>query len=319
MIHKRYILLNFNLLLLFISSACAARAQAGIYVAEWQGDCRAAVSYTFDDGLLEHYTEVFPRFERLGIKGTFAIVGSKVGRDHKGTPCLTWEQLREMAAAGHEIANHGLNHRNVKALEGAELCREVHGNDSLIADSTGIWPKTFVYPGNGKTPEAVEYCEQGRVGSRTFQISVGSKRTTEWLNRWVDGLLAEGSWGVGMTHGITRGYDCFKDPDVLWRHLYYAASLRTTLWIATMADVLEYAACRDNVKLDIRRKRGKTIVRPRLALDKRIFGRRLTMVVPTAAAVRARQDGRWLDVSVRDGKKIFDFNPHGGKITVYEE
>ena len=58
---------------------------AGIYVATYHGDRRAAIVYTFDDGLLEHYTMVFPELKKRGLKATFGIVGSKVGGDMKGT------------------------------------------------------------------------------------------------------------------------------------------------------------------------------------------------------------------------------------------
>ena len=62
---------------------------AGIHVATYYGGRRASVTFTFDDGLLEHFTLVFPELKRRRLKATFGIVGSKVGCDMKGTPCLT--------------------------------------------------------------------------------------------------------------------------------------------------------------------------------------------------------------------------------------
>ena len=40
-----------------------------VYVADYKDDKQCAVSYTFDDGLEEHYTLVFPEMEKVGFKG----------------------------------------------------------------------------------------------------------------------------------------------------------------------------------------------------------------------------------------------------------
>ena len=44
-----------------------------VYVAPYKGDRVCAISYTFDDGLQEHYTLLFPKLEKYGFKGTFWI------------------------------------------------------------------------------------------------------------------------------------------------------------------------------------------------------------------------------------------------------
>lgn len=81
-----------------------------VTVARWLGNARAAVSYTFDDGLMDQYTLAFPELQKRGIHATFHIIGSKVGGDHKGTPCMTWEQIRQLHQSGHEISSHGYRH-----------------------------------------------------------------------------------------------------------------------------------------------------------------------------------------------------------------
>ena len=56
-------------LLLLLGSTLASAHQrtdsVELPVAKYLHNARAAVSYTFDDGLLEHYTLVFPRLIRL--------------------------------------------------------------------------------------------------------------------------------------------------------------------------------------------------------------------------------------------------------------
>ena len=63
-------------LALVLSGAVHAVGQE-VYVARYKGDKACAISYTFDDGLAEHYTLVAPQLERRGFRGTFFINGSR--------------------------------------------------------------------------------------------------------------------------------------------------------------------------------------------------------------------------------------------------
>ena len=310
-----------NLILSVMAAALslAATAQPKIEVAKYLGDRQAAISYTFDDGLLEHYTLVFPQLKKHGLKASFCIIGSKIGHDMKGTPCMTFAQLREMAADGQEITSHGWSHKAVTKITGEALRHEVQHNDTVIMDSVGVFPRTFFYPGNRKTREAMDVCSRDRVGTRTFQASIGSKRDSAWLRRWIDGIVQRGEWGVGMTHGITRGYDAFKNPQILWSHFSYAASLKDKLWIATFHDVAAYIRERDDIKLKVRHKKTHIEVKPRLGLDKGIFNMPLTLVVRATRHITAEQDGKRLTTTVKGDRQMFDFDPCGGKITIRYE
>lgn len=302
--------------ILLFAAATNISAQSDIHVAKYWGDRAAAVSYTFDDGLEEHYTLVFPQLKKLGIKATFAIIGDKVGSAWKGVPCMTWEQLREMAADGQEISNHGWSHTSMVKLKGEAMRHDVQRCDTAIYEHTGVMPRTFVYPGNRHSPESEAFCSKGRTGTRTSQVSIGSKRDSTWLRRWVDGLIASGGRGVGMTHGITCGYDSFGDPSRFWQHLDYVSRRRDSIWIAPLADVEAYVAERDNVKLKIRRHKDKTIVTPRMRLDKTTFSHPLTLVVKSDGPLTATQDGRKLYARRRGENVMIDFRPGGGSVEI---
>ena len=64
----------------------------------------------------------------------------------------------------------------------------------------------------------MEFVARNRVGTRLKQRSVGSKRTARDLQKWLETLIRTGDWGVGMTHGLTYGYDAFRNPQLLWEH-----------------------------------------------------------------------------------------------------
>ncbi|MGC4235267.1 MAG: polysaccharide deacetylase family protein, partial [Niabella sp.] len=178
----------------------------GFRIAKYKDDKTCAISYTFDDGLKEHYTLVAPKFRTLGFKGTFWINGSKINADEKNiadTTRMTWKNLQEMVRSGHEISNHSWAHKNFGRFSLEEIKEDIDKNDSAIFAHTGIMPVTFCYPNNTKTPEGVKLASQNRVGTRMVQRSVGGKSTPENLERWVNDLLKKRGWGVTMTHGIT--------------------------------------------------------------------------------------------------------------------
>lgn len=292
-----------------------AQAQTKVYIAKYHGDREAALTFTFDDGLREHYTEVFPRLKRLGLKASFGIVGSKVGADWKGIPTMTWEQLREMAADGQEITSHGWRHQALPKLTGEALRHEVQHNDSVICEHLGFFPRTYFYPGNRKTDEGVAFCSRNRVGTRMFQSSFGAKRDSAWVRSTIARTLRKGEWTVWMTHGVSVGYDAFPRPQLLWNTLEQVAQMQDRLWVATLHDALAYIAERDTVQLDVRQRKSTITVTPKCPLDRQLFFQPLTLVVD-GEAMEARQGNRPLPLMRKGNKTLFDFDPHGGRIVI---
>jgi peptidoglycan/xylan/chitin deacetylase (PgdA/CDA1 family) len=308
--------------IIFLIPITLIKAQDTLYVAKYQSNKQCAISYTFDDGLLEHYTLVFPKFEKLGFKATFWVNGKSITEGEQGlqtkTPRATWDNLKTMAAHGQEISNHGWSHKNLVRFPLEEGRIDIERNDSAIWANIGERPITYCYPNNSKSPEAIKMASENRVGTRTKQFSLGSKATPENLDRRIDTLLATSDWGVAMTHGINYGYDAFKNDTVFWNHLDKVKTLENKIWVATFRDVAAYTAEQQNVKLDVNKKKKKWLVKPIFSLDKKLFKFPLTMVLikKDTKKVSAIQNGKNLKVEVKDGKTMFDFDPNGGKIKI---
>src|SRR5690349_18265061 len=87
-----------------------------VRIARFAGDRAAAISYTFDDGLRDQYTVAVPMLNEVGFMGTFFVIPGKVAatveeaerrkNDKRPWGTITWDELRRMAAQGHEIASH---------------------------------------------------------------------------------------------------------------------------------------------------------------------------------------------------------------------
>jgi peptidoglycan/xylan/chitin deacetylase (PgdA/CDA1 family) len=96
----------------------------------------------FDDGARDGYRHAAPILERVGMVGTFCVVPGRAGRPWQ----ISFEQMRVLRLAGHEIANHTLSHAHLPGLGSRELRRQVRGARRLIARRLGRAPTTFCYP-----------------------------------------------------------------------------------------------------------------------------------------------------------------------------
>lgn len=324
---ERKSLLNKTLLSVLLAWICVnSFAQTQVSIAPYYQGRKAALSLTFDDGLKDQYTLLRPELNRRGLRATFAIIGSKVGgimhssQDKAmgitGTPCMTWEMIRQLVADGHEIASHGWEHKNVTKLSAGRLLNEVQRNDSVILEQTGCFPMSYFYPGNQKDSATVAFCERGRVGSRTFQTSIGSKRESTWLRQWLISLIERGEWGVGMTHGIATGYDHFANPQVLWAFLDDVTAHQDSLWVAPFCEVAAYVRERDNTSLKIKHEGQKLIVTPHCMLPPTIFHQPLTLIVNTEAVKDVHQGTTKLHFHQHNGQTQIDFLPNGGDIII---
>ena len=310
-----------TLLCVFFYSGFSSGADWNVSVAKYRHDKVCAISYTFDDGLAEHYTLAAPQLEQRGFRGTFFINGSKVNKDErhiKDTTRVTWPQLKEMAEKGHEISNHGWAHRNFAKFPFEVLKEDILKNDSAIYAHVGVMPRTYAYPNNTKQGEAMAFVARNRVGTRLKQRSVGSKRTARDLEKWMETLIKTGDWGVCMTHGLTYGYDAFGNPQRLWEHWEQVKANEDKIWVGTFHEVVSYLKEREAIRLTVTEKKNKLHVVPELPLDKELFTEPLTMVVEggTMKKVSARQGKKKLSVQLRSDKAFFDFDPFGGEIIV---
>ncbi|GAB6010969.1 polysaccharide deacetylase family protein [Viscerimonas tarda] len=306
--------------LLFVLSL-SAQENGIIHIAKYRDNKACAISYTFDDGLKEHYTLVAPQFKELGFKGTFWINGSKINpneSDIKDTTRMTWRNLKEMAALGHEISNHGWAHKNFGRFSLDEIKEDIYKNDSAIFANTGIMPRTFCYPNNTKTPEGLIIASENRVGARTEQWSVGGKSTADKLEKWVNTLMETNDWGVTMTHGITYGYDHFSDSSIFWEHLRKVKAQEDKIWIGTFAEVAAYVKERKSLRYQIVETKDGYKVIPECSLDKTLFNEPLTAVIeiPNIQKISIRQGDKKIEALILPNKALFDFDPFGGTIDI---
>ncbi|WP_063670931.1 polysaccharide deacetylase family protein [Dyella thiooxydans] len=86
-------------LVFLIFTMMATQAVAGT----WPDGRRAAVVLTYDDALVSQLDIAIPALDAVGLKGTFFLIGSKIGPEQVS-------RWRSAAAEGHELGNHTIRH-----------------------------------------------------------------------------------------------------------------------------------------------------------------------------------------------------------------
>lgn len=303
------------------SLLAASTGNSPVRVAKYKEDKLCAISFTFDDGLREHYTLVTPEMKKRNLVGTFWINGASVNEDEhqlKDTTRVSWSNLQEMAALGHEISNHGWSHKKLTTIQPEEVKLEIERNDSIILEKIGIPSRTFCYAYNAKNDTVLRMTSENRVGTRTKQYAVGNRSTTPKLEEWINTLIETREWGVEMIHGITYGYDAFTTADILWQHFDRVSALQDKIWVATFHEVAAYTKEVEALKLDIKQTSKGWYITPHLSLDKRLFTEPLTLVIDKAdiKKIKIKQGKRQLPVRQLPNKAMFEFNPYGESIRI---
>ncbi len=101
-----------------------------------------AVTFSYDDGS-RHDVRLIDTFNRYGLKGTFNLIGERVAVE-KG---LSKDFIQnEILAKGHEVANHGYEHRALDTLHPIEGIREVLDCRLVLEQAFGGVIRGFAFP-----------------------------------------------------------------------------------------------------------------------------------------------------------------------------
>jgi len=337
-----FALLLTTLTTLNAAEAGSAQNVGNIRIAKFKGDRTAAVSMTLDDGLRNQDDFAVPLLNKYGIKATFYVIpgltpetneeaAKKKPGDHGG---MSWLRLKELAAQGHEIANHTWTHIPLTKtedgqrvdLEPAKMDFQIGKAYEAIKERIGIAPFTFATPGNASSdavraaghqyhPVIRERCE--RFGawpptSRDF--------TAVQANATLERYLKKGEALVWMMHAVTEGYNAFSGPDVLEDHLKYLRSKDDVLWIDTFGRLSRYAMERDAAKLTVSTSADLVEFTLACPLDPGVFHDPLTIVIPanhaTEVHARYKKGGERLPIEVHSDKILVQAAPSDQAIEV---
>ena len=143
---------------------------------------------TFDDGHRSNFEQAFPLLEQFGLKASFFVLAGCVGSDDK---YLSWDQARQLVAAGHRVESHGWSHRLLTQCGPRDLEQELARSKHELEDQLGVEVVAISAPGGRWDDRVVDAC--ARVGYKYLYHS----------NPWVPASSWKGIQLCGR-HMVTR-------------------------------------------------------------------------------------------------------------------
>lgn len=148
------------------------------------------VLFTFDDGVLDHYTEAAKELEKHGFRGAFFIMTVAIGR--RGyQPYMDKQQIKELSDRGHVIGGHSWDHHNVKKYQGDDWVTQIEKPHKKLEEITGKPIRYFAYPFGLWNPQAAPELQKRGV-LMAFQLA--EKRNPEVPLYSVRRIIASGYW-----------------------------------------------------------------------------------------------------------------------------
>jgi peptidoglycan/xylan/chitin deacetylase (PgdA/CDA1 family) len=116
-----------------------------------RGSAAGLVGLTFDDGYTDFLEHAVPVLARHGMTGTLYVVAGRLGGQNAwdSGPRLDLvdaDQVRAVAAAGHEVGSHTLGHVRLAGADPAVVTREVTDSRRVLEDVLQAEVPGFCYP-----------------------------------------------------------------------------------------------------------------------------------------------------------------------------
>ncbi len=182
-----------------------------------------AVTFMFDDGYKSTKSVAKPILDKYSFVGSSAAISSVVGT----TGDMTAQDLRDLQAAGWDIASHSVNHPSMTGLSTAAARTELRNSKSSLA-SLGLTIDSFVWPYGDYNQSVIGLAQAGlpsaplyksarnvefddnAYGTFPYTLKVLELVNTTQIGEvqsWVKDLKAGGRWGIFLMHNIVN------DPD----------------------------------------------------------------------------------------------------------
>jgi peptidoglycan/xylan/chitin deacetylase (PgdA/CDA1 family) len=288
----------------------------------------------------------------VGAKPYVPVRSQEVGRPPAAGPGgLTWNEMREVAKQGHEIANHLVSHAHTVGLDEANILYEAMKADEDLRAQMGDRHAFSIEASYGIHDARVEKLLVPRFpltrnwvtdpfmdgilrGDRRDPASM-TREYVQWqrglltktpvheMTGWIDKSLATGAWLVLVIHGV-EGIGWEPVPAANLRAYFDDMKAREDrLWVATFADAAKYARERMASRVTTRQAGNAIEVTVSHSLDPKLYDLQLTAktTVPEEwSVVRVRQGDTTSTVPVqrdRDGSYVmYRIIPNGATLTI---
>ena len=305
-----------------------------------------------DGGKIEEAYQVIDDGYALIRKGKLKGLGEIIYHDNP-IDSTTWEDFKNYASGGHEIASHTITHPRLAALDETNMLYELEKSREEILTHLGK-ASTFSAecPYGTENERVMEYAHKIYPALRNRmpesyldELNRGSKRnpgesdkeivqwqrgpltsiTMETMKAWVDTVMRHNNiWLVLVFHGIDGiGWEP-RTGDELKEYFGYMKEKEKDLWIGTFAEVTQYMRERKNTRVEAKYDKDKIQIGFSCSLNSELYDVPLTfkISVPEAWDELTVKGGNGEDISFQffPEQKYVLFNavPFGGEVVISE-
>ena len=191
---------------------------------------------TFDDGHVSNYEQALPLLTEAHLRAVFFI---PVGFVQARTEVMTWSQLRQLVASGHEIASHSVSHAMLTECDDAKLRDELVCSRQSLEDRIGIAVGAISMPHGRWDRRVIDACHKAgycRVYTSDFWRPTRSTNNTQVIGRLTVRRTMTAAYITSVLHASRMGMCKSAAPHVvknwvrgmlgndlyyqLWRRLY---------------------------------------------------------------------------------------------------
>jgi len=129
--------------------------------AQQAGTAGGLVALTFDDGYTDFLEHAVPLLQRHGMRATLYVVAGQLGGANEWDtgprlPVMGPDQVRAVAAAGHEVGSHTMSHARLAGAAPATLVEEIAGSRRVLQEVLQQEVAGFCYPYGAFDPAAAD-------------------------------------------------------------------------------------------------------------------------------------------------------------------
>lgn len=308
-------------------------------IAKWKGGKKSALSLTFDDGYVDHFTVAVPILNSFGFKATFFITTNFISNSR-------WSEVAGAYNDGHEIASHGLSHTNLTQMSAGDLSKELVDSKTVLeANIPGLKVDTIAWPYGGKNDQVIngainaDYIGARSVGgSGSFNIgasntdpklvydirssAMSSTTTLSNYTTLLDRTLDDESTLVLLYHAIRVGSGWSVAPAEFEKHMLAVEARKSDFWIAPFNELVKYYRERSLASVSVIAKKSSSLelrLTDGNTLDNNRFDTPLTITInlPQGFKVSSVKQGtQVLTYSISGQKLTFEAIPDSGDIAI---
>ncbi|MGB9841303.1 MAG: polysaccharide deacetylase family protein [Candidatus Bathyarchaeales archaeon] len=173
------------------------------------------VSISFDDGNENHFTEFYPILEDYGLKATFYVITSLLGK--KGM--LNKYHLKELYNHGNEIGSHTHTHPNLTRLSTDSLVLELSKSKEILKE---FGCTTMAYPYGYYDERCIYYTKRFYSAARGYGKKDYGINRPEALNLYslkmlpTQQFISNHSFPEGLAIFVFHGKFSISSDLILW-------------------------------------------------------------------------------------------------------